>query len=109
MNIKCMRTVLVLFLVLTPSATSLAAEQSLYGTFDARDTLQIAPDASKDAQEMLDELAWKGETFKVVCRAEEEDQADALVTHNTRHFAAASIRFGLRTVSPAEVLSEVEE
>lgn len=79
MNIKCMRTVLVVLLFLTPSAASLADEQSLYGTFDARDTLQIEPDASEDAQEMLDELAWKGETFEVICRSE-EGQADALVT-----------------------------
>ena len=79
MNIKCMRTVLVLLLVMMPFTASLAAEQSLYGTFDARDTLQIEPDASKDAQEMLDELAWKSEAFKVICRAE-EGQADALVT-----------------------------
>jgi len=79
LNIRRVQPFLVILLVLTSSAVSLGAEESLYGTFDARDTLQIESDSSKDAQEMLDELAWKVEKFKVVCRAE-EGQADALVT-----------------------------
>ena len=44
---------------------------------------------------------------EMVLEAAINGQADALVTHNTRHFAAASTRFGLRTVTPAELLSEV--
>jgi predicted nucleic acid-binding protein len=34
-------------------------------------------------------------------------RADALVTYNTRHFVAASVRFGLRIVRPVEVLEEM--
>jgi hypothetical protein len=33
-------------------------------------------------------------------------RADAQVTCNVRHFAAASVRFGLRIVRPVEVLEE---
>jgi hypothetical protein len=32
---------------------------------------------------------------------------DALVTYNTRHFATAAIRFGLRIVRPVELLEEM--
>lgn len=36
-------------------------------------------------------------------------RADALVTHNVADFAPAAVRFGIRTVTPAEFLKELEK
>jgi putative PIN family toxin of toxin-antitoxin system len=44
---------------------------------------------------------------ELVFEAAVNGRADALVTYNTRHFAAAAIRFGLRIVRPVEVLEEM--
>jgi putative PIN family toxin of toxin-antitoxin system len=35
-------------------------------------------------------------------------QADALVTHNVRHFEQAAQRFGLRVARPGEILKELQ-
>ena len=44
---------------------------------------------------------------EMVLEAALNGQADALVTHNVRHFAPAVRRFGLRTLTPAQLLAEV--
>jgi len=44
---------------------------------------------------------------ELVFEAAVNGRADALVTFNTRHFATATIRFGLRIARPAEVLEEM--
>jgi predicted nucleic acid-binding protein len=44
---------------------------------------------------------------ELVFEAAVNGRADALVTYNNRHFAAASVRFGLRIVRPVEVLEEM--
>ena len=44
---------------------------------------------------------------EMVLEAALNGQADALVTHNVRHFAPAARRFGLRTLTPGQLLAEV--
>ena len=51
----------------------------LFGTFGARDTLNVEDETSDDARQMLDELAWESEDFEVVCQAA-DDHGYALVT-----------------------------
>ena len=46
---------------------------------------------------------------EMVLEAAINGRADALVTHNVKHFMAASSRFGLRVLTPAELLAEVSE
>ncbi len=36
-------------------------------------------------------------------------QADAIVTQNTKHFAVAARRYGIRVLTPAELLSSLRE
>ena len=55
---------------------------------------QWRPQLSDPADEMVLEAAVNG-------------RADALVTHNVRHFLAAGIEFGLRVVRPGELLEEM--
>lgn len=55
---------------------------------------QWRPQLSDPADEMVLEAAVNG-------------RADALVTHNVRHFMAAGIEFGLRVVRPGELLEEM--
>ena len=43
---------------------------------------------------------------ELVLEAAVNGRADALVTHNLRHFTKAAARFGLRLVRPIEVLEE---
>lgn len=45
---------------------------------------------------------------EMVLEAAINGQADALVTHNARDFAEAAARFGLRIVSPGELLKELK-
>jgi hypothetical protein len=44
---------------------------------------------------------------ELVFEAAVNGRADALVTYNIRHFAAASVRFGLRIMRPVEALEEM--
>ena len=44
----------------------------------------------------------------MILEAAVNGRADALVTHNLRHFAPAARRFGLRTLTPGRLLAEVE-
>ena len=46
---------------------------------------------------------------EMVLEAAINGQADMLVTHNVRHFTSAGSRFGLRVLTPAELLAEVSE
>lgn len=45
---------------------------------------------------------------EMVLEAAINGQADALVTHNTGDFAEAAARFGLRIVTPGEMLKELK-
>jgi putative PIN family toxin of toxin-antitoxin system len=45
---------------------------------------------------------------EMVLEAAVNGQADALVTHNRRHFAKAAARFGVRVLRPGELLKEIE-
>ncbi len=45
---------------------------------------------------------------EMVLEAAINGQADALVTHNARDFAEAAARFGLRIVTPGELLRELK-
>ncbi len=45
---------------------------------------------------------------EMVLEAAINGQADALVTHNARDFAEAAARFGLRIVTPGELLKELK-
>ena len=84
MNTKCTRIIPAALAALLCLAAAPAAGELLFGTFDARDSLHIEPDASADAQAMLDDLAWQAEPFQVLCQADEghgdESGPDALVT-----------------------------
>lgn len=44
---------------------------------------------------------------EMVLEAAVNGRADALVTHNVRHFARASARFGVRTLTPGELLKDL--
>ena len=78
------RIVSVVLLAVLCVAASPPARQGLFGEFAARDSLHIKPDASADAQAMLDDLAWPAGPFQVLCQEIEgggDDRfADALVT-----------------------------
>ena len=50
----------------------------------------------------------KDPSDEMVLEAAVNGRADALVTHNLRHFAPAARRFGLRTLTPGRLLAEVE-
>ena len=71
----------VLAIVLLASPVAHAQEpRDVYGkTFEARDTLAITPDASEDANECLQGLAWEAAPFKVTCERAERWQYDVLV------------------------------
>ena len=45
---------------------------------------------------------------EMVLEAAVNGQADALVTHNARDFSEAAARFGLRIVTPGELLKELK-
>ncbi len=45
---------------------------------------------------------------ELVLEAAVNGRADALATHNIRHFAAAAPRFGLRVIRPGDLLHEVQ-
>jgi predicted nucleic acid-binding protein len=49
------------------------------------------------------------EDDELVFEAAINGRADALVTYNTRHFATAAARFGLRVARPVEVLEETRQ
>ena len=44
----------------------------------------------------------------MVLEAAVNGRADALVTHNIADFAAAAARFGLRVVTPGEILKDLK-
>ena len=44
----------------------------------------------------------------MVLEAAINGQADALVAHNTRDFAQTAARFGLRVVTPGDLLKELK-
>ncbi len=46
---------------------------------------------------------------EMVLEAAINGRADALVTHNVRHFTSAGNRFGLQVLTPADLLREVSE
>lgn len=62
------RSLLILVLLATP-----AFGQARTATFEARDTLAVAPADDPATQAMLDDLAWTPESFRVVCTARERE------------------------------------
>lgn len=45
---------------------------------------------------------------ELVLEAAVNGQADAIVTHNVRDFAAAAQAFGIRTLTPGELIEELD-
>lgn len=84
MKIFCRRLSVVSLLIVCCVAAAPSSDAKLFGSFDAVDSLKVEPDASPDAQSMLDELSWEAEPFKV--KSEPYDSrgnrtvADALLT-----------------------------
>jgi dienelactone hydrolase len=84
MKIFCRRLSIVLLLIVCCVAAAPSLDVGLFGSFGALDSLKVEPDASPDAQSMLDELSWEVGPFKV--KSEPYDSggnrtlADALVT-----------------------------
>lgn len=58
-------------------------------------------------------FAWRPQLFdpndEFVLEAAINGRADAIVTHNVRDFAAPARRFGVGTLSPSDLLKEVEK
>jgi predicted nucleic acid-binding protein len=74
---------------------------------------QILAALASAAEPVTIRYSWRPQlpdpTDELVLEAAINGRADALVTHNVRHFAQAAARFGLRLARPIEVLEEIRQ
>ncbi len=88
-------------------------EQLLANRLTLTQVHQILASLASAADPVTIHCPWRPQlpdpTDELVLEAVVNDQADALVTYNVRHFEQAAARFGLRLARPVEVLEEIRQ